>query len=350
MCPQPKLPEPSSTAAVFDGADGGDTPWAGVMRPLPPELRSRPFTRAEARRLGVTDRQLDGARFVRLLPRVFAAAGYEMSEADWVTAARLALPDDARITGITRIQRLGLEFGPRRPIRFVVDHDLHLTYDEIFLHRTKRLPPTDDVGVTVAAAFIAYCARARVIDAIKVGDWLLHHGHLEPEDLRALCLSGLWRDGAHEAIWVSEHLDHRSRSLMESETRAVLTFAGLPAPEVNAGVDVRENVEVVGDLVYRRWNLVVEYEGAHHQQDREQYVADLDRYGLMRSAGVRYHQVTVERLRRPRTLVGEVYRSLLAGGYDGPVPTFGEEWRQLFLPVSVAVGPRRDRIAGRAVS
>jgi hypothetical protein len=94
----------------------------------------------------------------------------------------------------------------------------------------------------------------------------------------------------------------------------------------------------------------VEYEGSHHQEDREQYNADLDRYALLRGADVPYVQVTKEKLHRPKTLVGEIYRALLARGYDGPPPLFGEHWRQLFLPISAAVGPRRDRIAGRAVS
>jgi hypothetical protein len=234
-------------------------------------------------------------------------------------------------------------------LRFVVDHDLHLTVEGIFLHRTKRLPPTDDVGVAPAAAFVAYCARARVIDAIKVGDWLLRQRHIALEEVRAVALATLWRDGAHEAIWVLDHLDARSRSLKESETRAILSFAGLPAPEVNVAIDVREDVEVIGDLVYRRWNLVVEYEGTHHQEDRGQYVADLDRYGLLRDADVRYIQVTREKVAHAQTLVGEVYRALITGGYDGPPPAFRDTWRQLFLPVSTAVGPRRSRIAGRAV-
>ena len=206
------------------------------------------------------------------------------------------------------------------------------------------------MGVTVAAAFIAYCARARVIDAIKVGDWVLRRGHTSIEEIRALALSGLWRHGADEAVWVLDHLDARSRSLMESETRAILTFAGLPAPEVNAAVDVREDVEVIGDLVYRAWHAVIEYEGVHHQEDRSQYNADLDRYALMRAAQVRYVQVTKERIARPKTLVGEVYRTLLAGGYDGPPPEFGQRWELLFRSVSTAVGPRRDRIRRSAVS
>lgn len=320
------------------------------MRRIPEELTAAPFTRARARELGVTDRQLDGARFVRLFPRVHRYVDHEMSEPDWVDAACLAMPDGVHLTGITRLQQLGLDFGPRRPTRFVVGSDLHLTLPGIFLHRTKRLPPTDDVGVVPAAAFLAYCARARTIDAIKVGDWLLHGGHASRADVRALALSALWRDGAHEAIWVLEHLEPRSRSLKESEMRSVLSFAGLPAPEVNVAVDVHEEIEVIGDLVYRAQGLVVEYEGAHHQLDRGQYTADLDRYALLRSAGAPYVQVTKEKLARPQTLVGEVYRALLAAGYSGPPPHFGDHWRQLFLPLSVAVGSRRGRIAGRAVS
>lgn len=320
------------------------------MRPIPRELLTGPFTRARANELGVSSRMLQGRRFVRVHQNVWRHRSYSMTEDDWLLAARLALPDDAHLTGITRLQQAGLDFGPRRPLRFVTARDHHLALDDVFLHRTVQLPPTDPVGVTVEAAFLSYCSLARVVDAIKVGDWLLRHGHITVSSVAELALSALWRDGAHEAIWVLEHLDGHSRSLKESETRAVLVFSGLPAPELNVAVDVREDVEVIVDLWYRDQGVAVEYEGAHHQEDRRQYGADLDRYALMRGAGIPYVQVTKEKLDRSRTLCGEVFRALVAHGYAGPAPTFGEHWRQLFLPVSVAVGPRRDRLRGRAVS
>jgi hypothetical protein len=320
------------------------------MRPIPPQLQAGPFDRDQAKAYGVTSRMLQGKRFVRVHHNVWRCVGHEMTDEDWVAAARLALPTGAHLTGISRLQQLGLDFGPRRPIRFVVEGDLHLAIGGVFLHRTKRLPPTDDVGVTVEAAYIAFCARARVIDAIKVGDWLLRRGHTTTDTIRAVALSALWRHGADEAIWILDHLDGRSRSLKESETRPILTFAGLPKPEVNVAVDVREEVQVIGDLVYREWRTVVEYEGSQHQEDRSQYNADLDRYAVMRAADLRYVQVTKERIAHPKTLVGEVYRSLLAGGYDGPPPTFGTQWDLLFCSVSVAVGPRRDRVRRSAVS
>jgi hypothetical protein len=308
------------------------------MRKIPSDLRSGPFTRREAEAAGVTAQMLRGRRFVRVFPRVWRARETELTERDWLAAARLTLPPNAQPTGITRIQHLGLDYGPRRPMRFVVEGPLHLTPPEIFLHRTRRLPPLDDFGVTPAAAFVSYCSLARVLDAIKVGDWLLHHGHTTKEEVSDLCLSQPWRAGAREAAWILQHLVTGCRSVKESETRAVLTFAGLPRPEINVAIDVGEDVLVIGDLAYPRWRTVVEYEGRHHQTDRSQYQSDLDRYALMRAADISYVQATHEKLDRARTLVGEVFRTLVSNGYEGPAPVFGEEWQSLFVLVRRVVG------------
>src|SRR5262249_34662337 len=126
----------------------------------------------------------------------------------------------------------------------------------------------------------------------------------------------------------------------ESETKAVMRFAGLPDPEVNQTVDVGMEAEVIGDLVYPDYSTLVEYEGMQHQEDRAQYRRDLDRYELLRDHSQRYVQITHEHLKPPRLAVGRVVRALLRAGSAGPPPTFGDQWRLLFLPISVAVGPR----------
>lgn len=313
------------------------------MKPIPDELRHGPFPRERALELGVTSRMLQGQRFVRVLPDVWRHRDHEMSTADWVRAARIVLPTGAHPTGITRLQQLGLDFGPSLPVRFVVAGDHHLAYDEVFLHRTKELPPTDASGVTVEAAFLHYCATARVIDAIKVGDWLLNNRHTTIAAIRDYALSCLWRPGADEAVWILDHLDARARSLMESETRAVLRFAGLPTPEVNVAMTLEDGVVIISDLVYRPWRTVVEYEGAQHQEDRSQYTRDIDRYAIYRQHDISYVQATKERLDHAKTLVGDVYRELLRRGFDGPAPLFGEHWRLLFSRCSTAVGPKSRR-------
>jgi very-short-patch-repair endonuclease len=309
------------------------------MRAIPDELRDGPFTRAQALAAGVTRTMLRGKRFERIHHGVYRIAGTPISHDERVHAARLALPKSAKLTGISRIQEIGLDFGPRLPIHFVVPGDLHLELEGVFLHRTKALAPCTGDQMSVEGAFIAYCAVARTVDAIQVGDWLVHRLHMSIPRLVEIAGAHLWRAGAYEALYVSNFLTDRARSLKESETGACLRFAGLPAPEFNLTLEIPDR-EVIGDLVYRTLRLVVEYEGRHHQEDRDQYNQDIDRYKLMRDYRYRYLQVTSEKLQRPQVLVRAVHAEMVAAGYDGPGPLFEETWRLLFTPMRRFVGRR----------
>lgn len=315
------------------------------MRDLPDHLSSRPFTREEAREAGISDRMLQGQRFVRVLPRVWASRDLEMTWARRLDAARLSLPAHALITGTTRLQLAGLDVGARDVLHFVVEGDLHLDLPRVFLHRTRRLAPRDDVGIGISGAFLACCAQARLIDAIAIGDLLLARGLVHRGQLESLALAAPWRDGAHEVLWVLDQLDPRSRSVKESELRAILTFAGLPAPLVNAPL-VLDGVVVVADLLYEQERLVLEYQGVQHQEDRRIYSADLDRLELLRAHGYGYIEVTKERLAHPRTTVGRVYRELVSRGYAGPPPYLDARWTRLFSRLSSQVGPRSQRARG----
>lgn len=295
---------------------------------VPDALRNGPFTRADARRAGLTDRQLQSRCWRRVFPGVWVWNEYPMSGPAWRRAAVLALPSDARLTGITRLQELGLDAGPTRPLRFVVARDHHASIDGIVLHRTDRMPPVDDVGVTPSAAFLAVCAVSTVMFAACVGDWMLHHQHLDLGALRELARRERWRAGAGEALWISRHLDGGSRSLPETAWRLRLEFAGLPRPEANVPIrDSSGAVIAVGDLAYPRWDTLAEYEGGHHQSERKQYLTDLARYADLRALGLSYVQLTRETT--PVAGVVAVHRALRTHGYDGPHPSFGARWRLL---------------------
>jgi very-short-patch-repair endonuclease len=307
------------------------------MKAVPPELESGPFTRARALKLGVTRSMLLGNRFERLHHCVYRVAGSPITYAEQLEAARLALPATAQLTGISRIQELGLDCGPRLPIHFVVEGDLHLDLEGVFLHRTKALARLVDGKMSAEGAFISYCSVARVIDAIKVGDWLLYNGHMSMALLIEIAGAHLWRAGAYEALYVANFLTTKSRSLKESETAACLVFAGLPRPEFNVTLEIQER-EVIGDLVYLVLKVVIEYEGAHHQEERDQYISDIDRYKALRDNDYPYVQITKERLAKPKRMVLLVHEVLCAAGYDGPAPVFGETWRVLFARLSTVVG------------
>ena len=264
-----------------------------------------------------------------------------MTWEDQVEAARLALPESARTTGITRIQQLGVEHGPKEPLHFVVEGDLHLQLDGVFLHRTVAMPPHAGEGVTAEAAFVAYCAEARLLDAIKLGSVLLHQERLALDLLERLLTEQPWRRGCVEARWVLPYLDGRCRSLPEAELLAFVVFAGLPAPEVNRTIDLGSEEILTPDLWFEDYGLAVEYEGSQHQEERGQYVADIDRYRLYRRNRIEYEQITKERLRSPKATVRQIHGALVDRGYDGPPPDFGQTWESLFVRLADVVRPRR---------
>ena len=313
----------------------------GGMFDVPEDLRRGPVTRAAALAGGLTRDVLEGAQFRRLHEAVYVHRTHELTWEDQVAAARLALPPAARTTGITRLQELGLDHGPRWPLHFVVQSDLHLQLDGVFLHRTVKMPPGDDAGVSVEAAYVAYCAEARTLDAIKVGCELLRLGMLDLHLLDELLVEDHWRRGVREASYVLPHLDDRCRSIPEAELLALVRFAGLPEPEVNETIELAPGVLITPDLWWSSYRRAGEYEGGQHQEERGQYNSDIDRYALYRRHGADYVQVTKERMHAPRAVVRRVHETLVEGGYVGPSPDFGGLWEQLFRPLVDIVRPKR---------
>lgn len=307
------------------------------MFAVPEEFRSGPIHRAAAVAGGISRYVLEGPQFERLHDGVYCHRDHEMTFADRVTAAGLALPDAARTTGLTRIKELGVDLGPDLPLHFVVESDLHLVLEGVFLHRTVLMPPHDERGVSAEAAFVAYCAEARVVDAIKVGGALIHRGLLDVGALHDLLAVQQWRRGVAETAWVLPHLDGRCRSMPEAELFALVRFSGLPEPEVNPVVELAPGTPLTPDLWFARYRRAVEYEGGHHQVERGQYNADIDRYVLYRRHGVGYVQITKERMRSPKAAVRAIHAELVAGGYDGPAPDFGVTWSLLFRRLADAV-------------
>ena len=246
----------------------------------------------------------------------------------------MALPDTARTTGATRLRQLGFAVGVEWPLHFVVEGDLHLVLTGLLLHRTVKLPPRGEESVTNEAAFVAYCAEARLIDAIKLGSVMLNRQMLDLHLLEQLTTEEKWRRGAAETAYVLPFLDGRCRSLPEAELLTYVVFAGLPMPDVNVPLEVAPGVELTPDIRFADYEQVVEYEGGQHQKDRDQYVADIDRYALYRRHHVPYELVTKERMRSPKATVRLVHAALVARGYDGPAPDFNDQWDSLFRRIT----------------
>lgn len=311
------------------------------MFTIPDEFLHRPFGRQDALGAGIPARVLEGTRFLWLHKGVYVHRDHAMTWDDHVEAARLALPDTARTTAATRLRQLGFSVGSEWPLHFVVEGDLHLELAGVFLHRTVKMPPNGDEAVTNEAAFVAFCADANLIDAIKVGSAMLDKELLDLALLDQILTEEKWRRGVPETAYVLPFLEGRCRSMAEAALVAYVVFSGLPMPDVNVTIEVAPGVELTPDLRFAGYGQVVEYEGGQHQDDRAQYVADIDRYALYRRHDVPYELVTKERMRSPKATVRLVHAALVAQGYDGPPPEFGVLWDSLFERLADLVRLRR---------
>jgi very-short-patch-repair endonuclease len=97
----------------------------------------------------------------------------------------------------------------------------------------------------------------------------------------------------------------------------VLGRAGFPEVEVN-GVIVNSLGQTIahGDLVYRAYRTILEYEGDHHRTDERQFNIDIERLDELAEERWRVIRVSKELLRKRATLLGKVDTALRAGGWQ----------------------------------
>lgn len=71
----------------------------------------------------------------------------------------------------------------------------------------------------------------------------------------------------------------------ETETRLVLTAAGLPEPAIQH--EVRDGARLIArvDLAYPHWRIAIEYEGDGHRTDASQWRRDIQRQRALEERG-----------------------------------------------------------------
>ena len=101
----------------------------------------------------------------------------------------------------------------------------------------------------------------------------------------------------------------RTDSVRETELRLAASDFGLPEPEVNGRIlDDDGRFVAFGDLVYRRWRVILEYDGEQHRTDERQFARDVERLDDLARLGWRVVRVSkqhrgprrIQRLRRVR--------------------------------------------------
>lgn len=289
--------------------------------PLPPGLAGRAFTRAEALAAGITARMLEGNRIVAMQRGAYRYATTPVDLDLLVRAALLLLPDDAALSHLTSLRWRGMEIGPLEPLHISTNVPTHRLLNGVVVHRRRgRLHPTTIRGIRVLGpdrTFVDAATLLRDRDLLRVGDWLVAAGHTEVDALRNYSFSA-HLDGVRRARRVAMMVRMGSASPRESDLRWEILRAGLPEPELNVDVvDELGSFLARGDLVYRRWKVVVEYDGWQHERDAWQRQYDHLRRERLEGAGWRVIVITAADFRTPRTLVRRIEVALRQAGFAG---------------------------------
>jgi Protein of unknown function (DUF559) len=302
-------------------------------RPIPPELRSRPFLLSEALDLGLTRDALKGRRFRRLHRLVYVCADVMLTVEVQVLATLLLLPPGAAATGVTALRIYGLDVGRDRRLHFTTTRPHQRRIEGVVVHRRIRAALRrlwNNIPVTTPEqTFVEASRTLSLVDRVIAGDWLI--------DQKLTALGDLQRfvDTVHDhgvkrarraMVWVRERVE----SPRETILRLMIVFSRLPEPEPN--VTLGDEYEPVGrpDLIYRRYRVLVEYDGLYHFRDRAQQNRDLQRRERLEALGWRVIVVTAEGMRQPHEVVWRVYRALRDRGYQGRPPLFNDMWNSWF--------------------
>lgn len=256
--------------------------------PLPPPLRDRPFAVAEARGLGLSPGRLRGTDLARPFHGVRAPTA-PASHLDACRAYAVRMRPSEHFSHVSAAHAHGLPL-PRR-------------CSEEPVHVTAVLPAgrprgrgvrghsVDPVlarvvsvgGLRASHPVEAWCEVATALtlpELVAVGDALVRRQH-PPATLDDLAEAVDRWGGRRGCIALATALPlvrPRTDSWEETMLRLDLADAGLPEPEVNGEIRTAGgDLIAYGDLVFRPYRVLAEYDGEQHRTDSAQYSRDVDR-------------------------------------------------------------------------
>jgi hypothetical protein len=297
---------------------------------------SRPFTRADAIRVGLDPKLLRGSRFRRLFRGVYVLRSTPVNPF-LRTQAALALHSPAAFashTSAARAYELPVPSLAAEHISVLRQQDRR-SRSGIVVH----VAPADArvrivAGSRVSAPlqmFVELASLLALVDLVVVGDALVRMFRITVEDLRAWCADSQ-DPHAPEARLAAAYVRAEVDSPMETRLRMLIVLAGLPEPRVNHILyDSRGRVRVRLDLSYPLPKLIVEYDGRQHADDPAQWKRDLERREFFDDEEWRILVVTSDGIyREPEQTLMRVRRALVSRGCPGVPRHLSEAWRPHF--------------------
>jgi hypothetical protein len=238
-----------------------------------------PFTRTQARAVGLTDHQLESPLWRRVFHGVWVAADTPDSCELRLAAARLVVPDHGVLCGLTSAWIYGAD------VRRLDDLDVHVGFAKGKRIRKRpglavcqeTLDPADitrvdGVQITTPLRTVFDCLRwLRGAERLVVADALTHLGLVGVDELKRYFASKRRLRNLRIGEGLVDLIGPATESPMESRLRMLLIDDGLPRPEPQHVVRTPSGAFVGRlDLAYPAVRLGVEYDGADHWKQRRE--------------------------------------------------------------------------------
>lgn len=278
-----------------------------------------PFRGVRAVAGGPADPASDPPEALRIRCRAALLTVCQGSVISSITAARIwplplprAAPDEP-----LHISAFAPDHAPRR--QGVIGHQI-----------TDQLVGTEyRFGIAVTDPATLFCHLGAVVslpDLVAVGDALVLTPRFRPGDRPYVAVDVLtdrveWYrgPGRRRAKAALELVRPGAESRPETLVRLELVAAGLPEPELNVDVFDEDGRFIGrGDMLYREWRVIVEYDGDHHRTDADQYGRDLNRLDDLAAAGWRVIRIAKGTFFRDRDqVIRRIREALRQAGWSG---------------------------------
>jgi hypothetical protein len=297
-----------------------------MLRAMDLDPTSEPMLFRDARSAGATVRRLRASDLAA--PTRGARVGALRHDLDprgaLLGSLRLLARDDQFFSHSTAARIHGMPLPPR-----LADDDIHLASPTrtvrtrrrgVVGHRVKaEVVEVDGIRVeSIPDAFVHLGMHTlSVAELVEVGDWIVHPSRrprIGAGDLRSHARHFAGARGLQTVHAALPLLRAGADSPGETRTRLLLRAHGLPEPVLQHPVrDAGGRLVATLDLAYPAHRVGIEYEGAHHRLDAEQFDYDIRRYAALDALGWRIVRVThadiVERGRRILPLIRAACRT-----------------------------------------
>lgn len=292
-----------------------------TRRPLPPALRGRLFTVAEARKAAVPRTRLRASSIAHPFRGVYGEPGADNSLLGRARALAGVLPPSARFSHATAALLLGAPVRPTDDLHVTVPRDQPTPRRRPGLVTHERVREDDPVvvaGVVVsspAQTFVDLAATLSLEDLVVLGDYLVRHWTTAEALADHVAMSPRGTRGVVRARQALSLVREGVDSPPETRLRLAIVRDGLPEPAVNPVVrDAAGEWLGQPDLAHLRAKVATQVEGDVHRTSRRRWRQDIARDEAFRDNDWIVLRTTGDDVQHPGPYLSRLRRALRRRG------------------------------------